>query len=93
MGKASKKAKDTPTGEILNRLKAAMDEELAHATLAIRRLPSGDIVLQMGKEEAKQKLAQNTQWLEQAIQGAKLHNRTYSVIMHGIKKKAINANN
>ena len=49
---------DEYTGSIMEKIKKAMGEQ-AHEALALRKLPSGDLIFQVATAEAKEALARN----------------------------------
>jgi len=81
------------TGEILNKIKEVVGPCIAGEALALRRLPSGDLILQLASLEAKVYLEEHPEWLNAAVPGAKMHLKTYPVMVHGVKKAAVDTTN
>jgi hypothetical protein len=59
--------------------------EVAGVAVAIRKLPSGDMILTMEDEQARTSRLANTAWLEVFGPGARIKKREFAVIAHGIR--------
>ena len=57
----------------------------ARETVAIRRLPSGDMVLTMADEKARTSWLADQKWLATLGEGARVKMREFAVIAHGIR--------
>ena len=57
----------------------------ARETVAIRRLPSGDMVLTMADEKARTSWLVDQKWLAILREGAYVKMREFAVIAHGIR--------
>ena len=71
--------------ERINRSKATV--------LGVRRLPSGDYTIHTSTVAAKVELEQSTGWLASIGKSAEVSRRVYSVLVHGVRTKAINTEN
>jgi hypothetical protein len=60
--------------------------------IAVNRLQSGDLLLQMATTEAKEALEQAVEWVAQAFPSAVLIRKTFGVIAHGIRITAFDTN-
>ena len=63
----------------------------ARAVLGVRRLPSGDYTLHTSTVAAKNELEQSTEWLASIGKSAEVSRRVYSVLVHGVRTKSIDA--
>jgi hypothetical protein len=73
------------TGAILANLQESIGEIPAvRSIVAIKKLPGGDILLHTDNAEAKQHLQQKIEWVTKISPAAKVHRRTFPVIVHGI---------
>jgi len=66
---------------------------IAKKTLILRRLFSGDLILQLISLKIKIYLKEYSKWLNAAVPGAKIYLKIYSIIIYGIKKTVINTIN
>ncbi len=73
------------TGAILANLQESIGETPAvRSVIAVKKLPGGDVLLHTDSAEAKQRLQQKTEWVTKLSPAAKVHRRTFPVIVHGI---------
>lgn len=56
----------------------------------IRQLPNGDIRFHTRLQDAKNTLQANTEWTKVVAMSAKVHQQTFTVIVHGVRVKNIN---
>jgi hypothetical protein len=74
--------------EIIEQLNAVASSGEA---VALRRLPSGDILLTLDNEETRNNWLQETNWTRVLGMGAKIKRRTFVVIAHGIHVSQVQA--
>jgi hypothetical protein len=58
--------------------------------VGVRKLPSGDILVQLKEQASKEKLARSQKWLEQISPSAKLVPDLFPVMVHGVRMSSIN---
>ena len=63
----------------------------ARAVLEVQQLPSGDYTLHTSTVAAKNKLEQSTEWLASIGKSAEVSRQVYSVLVHGVRTKSIDA--
>jgi hypothetical protein len=56
----------------------------------VKKLPSGDILVQLKEQAGKEKLVRSQQWLAQVAPSAKLVPDLYPVMVHGVRMSNIN---
>jgi len=56
--------------------------------IAVKKLPSGDVVLHASSEADKEALQQNTNWVTRVAPSAKVHKKTFTVLIHGVSTEA-----
>ena len=56
----------------------------------MKKLPSGDILVQLKEQAGKEKLVRSQQWLAQVAPSAKLVPDLYPVMVHGVRMSNIN---
>jgi hypothetical protein len=64
---------------------------IAGAAVAIRKLPSGDMIMTMEDEQARTSWLADTKWLETFGAGARVKRRDFAVIAHGIRVNQVQA--
>ena len=58
--------------------------------MGVKKLPSGDIIVQLKEQAGKEKLVRSQQWLEQVAPSAKLIPDLFPVMVHGVRMSNIN---
>jgi hypothetical protein len=58
--------------------------------VGVKKLPSGDIMVQLKEQAGKEKLVRSQQWLEQVAPSAKLIPDVFPVMVHGVRMSNIN---
>ena len=58
--------------------------------VGVKKLPSGDIIVQLKEQAGKEKLVRSQQWLEQVAPSAKLIPDLFPVMVHGVRMSNIN---
>jgi hypothetical protein len=58
--------------------------------VGVRKLPSGDILVQLKEQASKEKLVCSQKWLEQISPSAKLVPDLFPVMVHGVRMSSIN---
>ena len=58
--------------------------------VGVKKLPSGDIMVQLKEQAGKEKLVQSQQWLEQVAPSVKLIPDLFPVMVHGVRMSNIN---
>jgi hypothetical protein len=61
-----------------------------NGVVGVKKLPSGDILVQLKEQAGKEKLVRSQQWLEQVAPSAKLVPDLYPVMVHGVRMSNIN---
>lgn len=77
--------------DVLHKLGRAMGEERKPA--GIRRLPSGDVELQMTSVENKRWAENHTDWIKALAVSAEVTRRTYAVMAHAVRVADIDTSN
>jgi hypothetical protein len=81
-GSESTNQKNRSYKELLQQLNKS---EVAGAAVAIRKLPTGDMVITMEDEPTRTSWLTETSWLETFGEGARVKRREFAVIAHGIR--------
>jgi hypothetical protein len=87
-GTESVQQKNRTYKELVEQLNASWDgtrRTEAGEIVAIRRLPSGDMVLTMADEKARTSWLADQKWLATLGEGARVKMREFAVIAHGIR--------
>jgi hypothetical protein len=58
--------------------------------VGVKKLPSGDILVQLKEQASKEKLVRSQKWLEQVALFTKLVPDLFQVIVHGVRVSNIN---
>jgi hypothetical protein len=61
-----------------------------NGVVGVKKLPSGDILIQLKEQAGKEKLVRSQQWLEQVAPSAKLVPDLFPVMVHGVRMSNIN---
>src|SRR5260370_2124173 len=61
-----------------------------NGVVGVKKLPSGDILIQLKEQAGKEKLVRSQQWLEQVSPSAKLVPDLFPVMVHGVRMSNIN---
>lgn len=61
--------------------------------VGVRKLPSGDMVIQLKDREGKQALASRKRWLEEVSPSARIIPDLYPVMVHGVRISRVNTTN
>ena len=61
-----------------------------NGVVGVKKLPSGDILVQLKEQAGKEKLVRSQQWLVQVAPSAKLVPDLYPVMVHGVRMSNIN---
>jgi hypothetical protein len=59
-------------------------KDVAGEAIAVRKLPSGNMVLAMDSEQARTSWLANQSWLSTFGEGARVKKREFAVVAHGI---------
>jgi hypothetical protein len=67
-------------------------KDIAGEAVAVRKLPSGDMVLAMDSEQARTSWLANQSWLSVFGKGARVKKREFAVVAHGIRVNQVQGN-
>ena len=67
-----------------------MEKGNGNGVVGVKKLPSGDIVVQLKEQAGKEKLVRSQQWLERVAPSAKLVPDLFPVMVHGVRMSNIN---
>ena len=84
-----KKVQDTPRETILSGIKEAVGSALAEDLVALRRLPSGALIIQAANRKSKEIMEKEQSWTNTIANSAQVQRKTYPVFVHGVKKEAL----
>ena len=70
---------------------AAKEQEAG--IVGVRKLPSGDLVVQLKDREGKQTLANRRRWLQEVSPSARIIPDLYPVLVHGVRISRVNTTN
>jgi len=80
----------TANNTILRKL-AAKEQETG--IMGVRKLPSGDVVVQLKDKEGKQSLVKRKQWLQEVAPSARIIPDLYPVLVHGVRISRVKTTN
>jgi hypothetical protein len=76
--------KNTSPEQIVKRLEGDSELPAVRGIIAAKRLPSGDVILHLNEASDKARLQSNTEWTKKLCPSAKIHTKTFPVLVHGV---------
>jgi hypothetical protein len=80
----SETLKNTSPEQIVKRLQDDSESPAARGVIAAKKLLSGDIILHLNEASDKARLQASTEWTSKLCPSAKIHAKTFPILVHGV---------